>query len=1110
MLTGLPNTMRLDVLLADFELDARVRRKECYVNDNGTAVMQLECGAFTEMLDERGVVYEQHLVLQEHLRASPALENVVVLPVKLLEIRESVDGGRRDGKAGGQVISGLTFKAIAGLTNSLLFFYPMLAFGGAESHDNYLCVGGQAIKSIARLEKNFFIPVTGPFAGSALRPKFCWLGDGAWRREAQGMISVRGSWPNENCTVTSNHHPNPNIAEPARSAQPVCVPRVLEDSLELEPEPAVDAPLQLEPAMAVSSQATGRPGHKLVLGAVSMGLAVKLVTVVYDAGRQLWKEVLTAHIEPYLRQHEDPQAPGLHVNDYPISVRLQKIVAWAVKKPPRARPDAVSCTPSQYSKETKKVKDKICELWKSARTGETEKRTERFVRTAERHVRGLLVELKIIGLPQQLQACMEQLMSAQTALSCQQAKTDTQHGVGLFETALRRQLPAGALKAVMLATSVLQEAKRIKAEHAKARCDAAYTFFTTSQDGDVQWGPRVTAPYGEDVDGTTLLALGNAELFGAARKLANCTKSEGVSRAGTLGFTSLYGLVNDDVKKDLVTAALGVRGTIVYPRPMMLGILHLFCIRGFGTMFSLTGCLAHELCIGARLTTDLKKHGVPAHFVLIHEQLKFKCLKFRGYDALKCFEDPENWLMGFPEPYRGLLALAFRFLGSMWYIVSNPMLEQSFFQDLPCSERREHAGVILQRLAMALDTILRRLFGKLPFTPSMHSVIHDIVRDFGAGVDTYFGNEQAIEAAQQLARELLRHIKSREEKDGVHARMIKDWVVWMEVQLSARDAKARQTAAVERQLKRWRTTRRAHVLNSVDLLVAWERSQLQMVRASTACDDDACESLQTLLEDDVGLKKTAVGGVGGDTVNRSRGGPRLKMCGAGLVVVPDPPPPDRAPMLQDRPSKRTRRGEDTTDLVDNEGDESENGDMSELVRLGDTAGLAALQDEIHQQLAAALGGSEEGEDEEEEDEDEEDGVVEEEEAVMPYDAEIFWEQYTYWASVNSGYQRAGPAPEAVHNIVAYTLRGIPRLGVVKLELDQRATVTEPKNRIIPVIPLELDGAQAAAGRLRESCQGTSSIHVRLIKAGMVADHTEGRRKHWLVSLIDQASLLSAC
>lgn len=198
-------------------------------------------------------------------------------------------------------------------------------------------------------------------------------------------------------------------------------------------------------------------------------------------------------------------------------------------------------------------------------------------------MRGLLVELKIIGLPQQLQACMEQLKSAQAALSCQQTKTDTQYGVGLFETALRRQLPAGALKAVMLATSVLQEAKRIKAQHAKARCDAAYTFFTTSQDGVcVLWGPRMTAPYGEDVDGATLLALANAE--------------------------------------------------------------------------------------------------------------------------------------------RGLLALAFRFLGSMWYIVSNPMLEQSFFQD--------------------------------------------------------FGNEQAIEAAQQLAREL--------------------------------------------------------VLSSVALLVAWERSQLQMVRASTA------------------------------------------------------------------------------------------------------------------------------------------------------------------------------------------------------------------------------------------------------------------------------------
>ena len=116
-----------------------------------------------------------------------------------MTVRGLIDGGARAGsrRAGGtgQTIDGLSFKAMVGMTNALVpNFFPMLAFNGDDSHENYNSVAPKSLAQKKELEKYGIF-----HNGVYYAVTFEHGGDGKLRRGLQGKISALGKQPNDTC-----------------------------------------------------------------------------------------------------------------------------------------------------------------------------------------------------------------------------------------------------------------------------------------------------------------------------------------------------------------------------------------------------------------------------------------------------------------------------------------------------------------------------------------------------------------------------------------------------------------------------------------------------------------------------------------------------------------------------------------------------------------------------------------------------------------------------------------------------------------------------------------------------------------------------------------------
>ena len=281
---------------------------------------------------------------------------------------------------------------------------------------------------------------------------------------------------------------------------------------------------------------------------------------------------------------------------------------------------------------------------------------------------------------------------------------------------------------------------------------------------------------------------------------------------------ALYKVCGGGRLKDALHAVTNsMTGKHVFDKPMLPGILHLYCIRGFNSILCFVGTLAWGLNIGAAFIADLKD-GAPAiyaHYYEQYDKLKFGLIKARGHDALTIMHDPERYFRSFPQPYRDALVMLVKMWTASWYIVSCPYLEETLYTE---DGGRAQAAVDLREMAAAMKDLLHALFSGKCITPTLHFVVDDIPDLFAAGVALWWGNEQTIEAGQQLARLLLANLQKSQHKN---VDMIRDWMVYMESQLLVKTAQERQAQAKVRLEKEWSGARKERVQGGVQWLQAY-------------------------------------------------------------------------------------------------------------------------------------------------------------------------------------------------------------------------------------------------------------------------------------------------
>jgi len=97
--------------------------------------------------------------------------------------------------------------------------------------------------------------------------------------------------------------------------------------------------------------------------------------------------------------------------------------------------------------------------------------------------------------------------------------------------------------------------------------------------------------------------------------------------------------------------------------------------------------------------------------------------------------DPETYLSIFPAPYKLMIITIMYLWGSVWFIISNPWLAESFFPDLDEAhgdvnhpsdsvrqKKRRAAELLVRRMTNALNDLLHLVFGAGSIhTPTVHS-----------------------------------------------------------------------------------------------------------------------------------------------------------------------------------------------------------------------------------------------------------------------------------------------------------------------------------------------------------------------------------------------------
>jgi hypothetical protein len=693
-----------------------------------------------------------------------------------MTVRCMIDAGARIGRTitgkTGQTLEIVSLKWMRGLWESVVCnAFPSLAFSGADSHQNY-----NAYCEELRLDKLDLVSHPYTHDDNVYIVTIEHGGDGACRRNLQGNVSVSGHFKNEQCTV---HKHNIKLET---SPYHQCEERQLDDALQTDAE---------------THTAT------CTLGQITVGALVSFFSLLVKCARMLWMETNLAMVMPVFNR--GGESIDLSISDeqaykhiaaetsthfYSKLQQLEVIEGWLD-------------TSSQFMPAMSKVKKNL--LKKRA-----EQEDALWLKTAEKSISHLDQEYRagghgkvaLLGLEPTLQLLISGIDNCHRILKQQKAKAQRAGYAEHMQHAIKQLLQVEERDGTCDIYSTFEQADNIRGVAA-----SLLKTIEVERKRTQHTRPMLT----ED----TLLSL---------RKFCRSVGRE-KSPLNLYGLAAGGGGTLEIVTKHMYKVSNGMTDTMTFERPMMLGVLHVFTIRGWATLLCHIGITCWALGCGRKFCKSLIKNGVPCHYFERFKTMMFGGIKSKGHDSLKIMLNPHLFCESINESHRDRIADIISLWSAMWFIISCGWIGNEachMFND-PSDHKpaqftpRQQAENAVRKIAGALDNLLHGIFGTGSiWTPTIHTAVHDVVKWYcDEHQDLWFGNEQSIESSQQQARNLLYSLQSSTQKN---TDMILHWIAWQLASYKVAEPTKRQAAGIKRQLKSWNLKRWPRVQQALKLL----------------------------------------------------------------------------------------------------------------------------------------------------------------------------------------------------------------------------------------------------------------------------------------------------
>ena len=713
--------------------------------------------------------------------APPAPPRIAAVEVPLLRVWFMADAGARTDRSlvGGQTIAIFKFADLVGLIESLTYnAYPVIAYTGPDDGPTMRSYY-QKLEHEKRQQRCRPVMVNGKVYGF----EDGWGADGKGRRDQMGGVNAAGGgkakWCNECCTVCSatlrNNFPSCHV----------CTPRVVEDVL--------------------------AAGGTVTLGMETGGLLRYHFGRCGEVAKALRKERELARILPFLQEHKaadnEWDAP-VHIGQSfgqvdnectsPVFTPVDKanaIIKWL---------DSGVYKHGPIQKVRKRLKTLLDEGGSKAA----------FVVAAEKQILQVEQLLRNEGKTHKrdvlpgLEALLKELVDNLQLVENYRKQTEMEMGNG-FDKAVEAFLTPknGPSLGVKKGETIVTPHTTLEMiPHVRALAQSILLQVLDAKQRTGLEQPVLSAATDAKL----------AELIGF---------KYGVNADEYTGETDgLYLMAGGALTKDHCRdASQGLKSLCLYDKMPTLGILHIFTIRGWGTLFSAIGMLAWVTGTAKSLCSQLRKRGLNVHYfksTFSTETLQFGGIKAKGYDSVKIMMNPSVYFGALPPTYRVAVNDIVQLWCAIWLTVGCSLLGHT-----GCTLYRSHTSepkaVIRARavgrvrsMAALLAQLLHGTFGPCVWTPTLHSLCFDVPGAF-ADADLYPGREDSIEGCQQLARTILKKCVGAGDRNS---ETLRRWYGLLSARRSVVPAHKFIVKALRRQLIQWNTTR-AQALKRAEAVV---------------------------------------------------------------------------------------------------------------------------------------------------------------------------------------------------------------------------------------------------------------------------------------------------
>ena len=695
---------------------------------------------------------------------------IAAVRVPLLRVWFMADAGARTDRSlvGGQTITIFKFADLVGLIESLTYnAYPVIAYTGPDDGPTMRSYYRQ-LERAKREQRHRPIMVNGTAHGF----EDGWGADGKGRRDQQGGVNAAGGgkakWCNECCTAC-----NATLRSNLPSCR-VCTPRVVEDVL------AADG--------------------TVALGMETGGLIRYHFGRTGDLAKMMRKERELARILPFLQNHkadDDGWDAPVHVGQSfgqadnemtsPVFTPVEKagaIIRWldsgVYKHGPiqavRKRLKTLHGREESKAAFVVAAEDQIL-------------RVEQLLRNeGKTHKRDVLPGLEAL-----LKELVDNLQLVEDYIKYK----DLEMGKG-FKKAVKAFLtptsgPSLGVKQGDTIFSPNMTLDMIPQARAQAQSILLQVLAAKQETGLEQ--PVLSAK----IDAAL------AKLIGF-KYAANATEYAGET-------DGLYLMAGGPLTKDHCRdASQGLKSLCLYDIMPTLGILHIFTIRGWGTLFSAIGMLAWVTGTAKALCNRMRRLGLNVHFykkTYSTQTLEFGGVKAKGYDSVKIMMNPAIFFGDLPKRYQELVNDIVQLWCAIWLTVGCSLLGHSGCKLYRKGETEGKAVIRLRAVARVramaalLAQLLHGTFGPCVWTPTLHSLCYDVPGAF-AIADLFPGREDSIEGCQQLARTILKKCVGAGDRN---TETLRRWYGLLGARRRVVPAQKFVDKALKRQLIQWNTNR---------------------------------------------------------------------------------------------------------------------------------------------------------------------------------------------------------------------------------------------------------------------------------------------------------------